>query len=72
MAMTDYDVFAICRERLARWTEILVKTHSTPMMLVAVGHDQGSGQISVIAVEQLTNEEIFNCLVKEAAGIEGA
>ncbi len=49
--MTDDELRAIIAERLARWTERLVSSHATPMVLVGIGHDANSGTVVVCALE---------------------
>jgi hypothetical protein len=65
MTMTSYRVREICKERLAGWTEQLVGEHATPVILIGVGHDHKSGQLTVVTTEDLPNDAV-------AAFLEGA
>ena len=41
----------ITEERLERWKRLLARDHATPMVLLAVGHDEQSGKLFVCTVE---------------------
>lgn len=62
--MTRVDTEAITRERLARWAERLRERHATPLVLVGVGHDERSGQVTVVAVDEaeVPDEVVAACL----------
>lgn len=45
--MTTDELRAIVQERLAGWTEICVREHQTPVVMVAVGHDHAKGQLGL-------------------------
>lgn len=46
-------------ERLTRWKDRLNEQHSTPIMLLGVGHDQKEGQLVVLVTEERTDAEIL-------------
>ena len=48
----------ICKERLDAWTNILVSSHATPVILVAVGHDHNKGELHIITLEEMGNKEL--------------
>lgn len=52
----------ICCERLQRWTFKLLSEHSTPAILIGIGHDHKSGQITVCVPENFTDFEIKGIL----------
>jgi len=54
--MNREDIQRINVDRLANWGALLTKTHSTPAVLVGVGHDHNSGVIRVIAPEDMPDE----------------
>jgi hypothetical protein len=57
--IVDYkEIESICQERLGRWTKRLVEEHSTPVVLVAVGHDHKKGQLTICTTEEMTDPEI--------------
>lgn len=57
---------AVCSDinikRLAAWAGILIDEHSTPAILIGFGHDHHSGQIHVVCVEDLKDEELIGML----------
>lgn len=59
------NVRKINHERLGRWEKRLNENHSTPIVLVGVGHDQVKGRIFVLATEERTDEELL-LFMKEA------
>lgn len=57
--MTPEDIKAIIAERLGRWAAHLAREHSTPVVLVGVGHDHKRGQTLVLTTEQMTDNEVM-------------
>lgn len=49
----------ICDERLARWKTQLIRRHSTPLILIGIGHDHKSGEIALLCTEDRTDEELL-------------
>lgn len=49
----------ICDERLARWKTQLIRRHSTPLILIGIGHDHKSGEITLLCTEDRTDEELL-------------
>jgi len=52
-------------DRLTSWKNRLNEQHSTPMMLVGVGHDHKSGELMILVTEERTDYEIL-LLMREA------
>ena len=48
---------AISRMRLEEWLPILDETHSTPMLMVSVGHDDESGTLHILIPEDFPQED---------------
>lgn len=71
MAMTEKRIREITKERLHRWTERLVEQHSTPFVLVGVGHDHNIGQVVVLTCEEATDEQIIATLRGAADLLDG-
>lgn len=57
--MTNKEIEAICDERWRRWTERLIEQHSTPLVLLGVGQDSKSGQVTICTLEEMTDGEIL-------------
>lgn len=53
----------ITRERFASWTKRMSEQHSTPMLLLGVGHDHTSGQLVVLVPEEVTNADVRRLLL---------
>jgi len=49
--MTKNQCRAINEDRLKSWAKKLTDNHSTPIMLVGVGHDHRSGQLHLVTLE---------------------
>jgi hypothetical protein len=45
--------------RLARWKDRLNESHSTPVILIGVGHDTVKGRLMVLTTEERTDGEII-------------
>jgi hypothetical protein len=56
--MTRAQIGSINSKRLASWADKLTSAHATPQLLLGVGHDHVSGQVSVIVCEEITNDQI--------------
>ena len=56
--MNAAEIEAIGRERLEGWRNRLVNEHSTPILLVGVGHDHKKGQVTLCVPEEMSDEEI--------------
>ena len=52
-------------ERMNRWKDRLNEQNSTPVVLVAVGHDHVHGRIMVLCTEDRTDEQVV-LFLKEA------
>lgn len=63
--MTRKEVYDINKERLNGWLHRLTNQHSTAQILVGVGHDQVSGQITVIVPEGGPTDEQILLFLKE-------
>ncbi len=49
-------------ERLGRWKNQLNRRHATPIVLVGVGHDHNSGEVTVLCTEERTDDELITLL----------
>lgn len=65
------NVRKINHERLGRWEKRLNEHHSTPVVLVGVGHDQVSGRIFLLTTEERTDEEVILFLREALRQLEG-
>jgi len=52
----------ICFERFQKWGFKLLSEYSTPVILIGIGHDHKSGQITVCVPENFTDFEIIGIL----------
>ncbi len=57
--MSKIEVKPINHERLTRWKERLNENDSTPVLLVAVGHNKLSGRIMVLCTEDRSDQEVI-------------
>ncbi len=48
----------ITKERLDRWAKRLDENHSTPLLLLGVGHAERSGELHVLIPEDLPSEVV--------------
>lgn len=55
----------ITDERLDRWKKRLSESHSTPILLMGVGHDHVFGRPVLCTTEDITNEQL--CVFLRAA-----
>jgi hypothetical protein len=65
------NVRKINHERLGRWEKRLNENHSTPVILVCVGHDQVKGRIMLLTTEERTDEEVIVFLREALRQLEG-
>lgn len=49
---------AINDERLGRWKIQLNRKHATPVLLLGIGHDHNSGNLTLLTTEDITDEEL--------------
>lgn len=49
----------INHERMNRWKNRLNEYHSTPVLVVGVGHDHVQGRIMILCTEDRTDEEVY-------------
>ena len=56
--MDRKEIEAICSSRLDKWKAQLVDYHCTPLLLVGMGHDDRSGEMRVITLEEVSDEII--------------
>jgi hypothetical protein len=52
------DVEKINNDRLKSWRDKLNAAHATPIIMLAIGHDHVEGQVHLVAIEKLNNEQI--------------
>ena len=60
--MTQEQCESINAERLAKWKRHLIQAHSTPAVLVGIGHDHAKGNLVVCTVEDFSNRELVSIL----------
>lgn len=65
--MDDNKIREICQTRLDQWTEVLINAHSTPALLLGVGHDQVSGEIQLIIPEDCSEDKAIILLTNTLA-----
>lgn len=65
------NVRKINHERLGRWEKRLNESHSTPVVLVGVGHDQVKGRVMILTTEERTDEEVITFLREALRQLEG-
>jgi hypothetical protein len=63
------EIEAICTERLDEWKKDLVEAHSTPVLMLAVGHDHVSGEIHILIPEDITTQQVRQFLVYAVGAI---
>lgn len=56
--MTREELAIIIGDRLEQWHESCVDAHATPALLVAIGHDHAAGEVNVLTVQDITNDEL--------------
>jgi len=56
------DVEKINNDRLKSWRDKLNAAHATPIIILGIGHDHVEGKTMLIAVENLTDEQIKDFL----------
>ena len=60
--MEKTEIETVCRDRLGGWTKRLVEEHSTPILLVGVGHDHKKGQVVLCMPEEMSDQEVMHFL----------
>jgi len=76
--MDEAELTQICQSRLARWQKRLVQEHATPVLLLGVGHDDQSGKVVVLTLEEMSDSDILMFvgqtinLLKQGKGIKCA
>jgi hypothetical protein len=66
--MSPEDVREINRARLEEWGQVLNEEHATAAVLVAVGHDEATGDVRVCAPAGVANKTVER-LLRLAAGL---
>lgn len=51
--MTPPELRRIVKQRFTDWLEVLTEVHATPIVLIAVGHDDRRGECHVLTLEGL-------------------
>jgi len=60
----------ITPERLERWSKCLTELHATPLVLVAIGHDHVSGELTVLTCEEMSDRDLCTILRGALAVLE--
>lgn len=53
----------ITKERLAGWANRLKEEHSTPLLLIAIGHDEKAGQLTICVPEGVEDDLLIGSLL---------
>ena len=61
----------ITEQRLSSWSKRLSQEHSTPLLMVAVGHDGKSGQLTLLTSEGIPDDVLIGSLRWVLASIQG-
>lgn len=61
----------ITQDRLKGWTEELAVVHATPFLLVAIGHDERSGEIHVCVPIGANDDETAAILISVIMKLKG-
>lgn len=64
--MTRDRLHTIVEARLAEWNRDLVADHSTPLLLLGVGHDHKSGSLSLCHVKDMDRGQVVAFLLAAA------
>lgn len=56
----------ITEERLARWKKRLSEAHATPVVLVAIGHDEHKGRPVICTTEDIKDSDLAHLLLYAA------
>lgn len=56
------EIETICKDRLGEWQHSLVQEHSTPILLVGVGHDESKGHVVLCIPKELSDDEVMQFL----------
>lgn len=51
-----------CSDRLDSWSQLLVKDHATPALLLGIGHDHKSGSLFICTVQDMAKQDIEKLL----------
>jgi len=68
-SMPEVLVAQITRDRLEEWGKRLIEAHATPLILIGVGQDYKQGTSEVLAVGDLSDEDVQKFLSGLAARI---
>lgn len=61
----------ITHERFGRWEKTLANQQATPALIIAIGHNEKTGQVNVVCVEELTDQQIIALLEFAIQSIKG-
>lgn len=64
------NVKAINDERLGRWKNQLNRKHSTPFILLGIGHDHNEGNLVILCTEERSDTDILLGLKKAVSLLE--
>lgn len=60
--MTKDQITAITLERLGEWGRECVEQHSTPAVLISIGHDEDAGDVHVFSPDECSREYVDDLL----------
>ena len=65
--ITSERIREITEDRLREWGEIAIEKHTTPALLVCVGHDQVSGEMHLMVPDNFDLEDVRKLLLQAIA-----
>ena len=68
--MSPEQVAEVTAFRLSDWGRMLVAKHATPAVLIAVGHDHVSGDVTVLVPDDATMQEVITLLRGVAVSLQ--
>ena len=60
----------ITPELLKRWGKRLIALHATPLLIVAIGHDHVSGELTVLTCEDMCDRDLCTIFRGALAALE--
>jgi hypothetical protein len=57
--MTPETIARITTDRLTLWGQVAIEHHSTPVLMLSVGHDHHSRELNVHSTEKMSDLEVL-------------
>ena len=64
------DTDTITQDRFASWSEKLLESKATPMLVIGMGHDDHNGEVVIVTCADVKNETIRAALLFAARAIQ--